>query len=176
MYENNRMCTRILVCKRTTGWRRPIGCLIFTGHFPQKSPIISGSFAKNDLQLKASYESVLPCTLIVPLECLNIYVYMRVLCKCVYTYICVCCVSVYIYIFAYFSFTVMHALFSHRVSGMGMCMYICRYICIFVYVFRYICIYIYIYIYVYIYVCICIYMYIYAYIYIHVCTQTDIHL
>jgi len=36
---------------------RPIGCIFFTGHFPQKSSVISGSFAKKDLQLTASYAS-----------------------------------------------------------------------------------------------------------------------
>ena len=53
------MCVSVCIAK---GWRRPIRCLIFIGHFPQKSPIISGSLAENDLRLRGLY-SVLQVSL-----------------------------------------------------------------------------------------------------------------
>jgi len=44
-----------------TGWPKYVGCLILIDHFPQKSPIISGTFAERDLQLTGSNASLPPC-------------------------------------------------------------------------------------------------------------------
>ena len=44
------------VCTHTR-WKSTIGCVIVVGNFSQKSPIISGSFAERDLQLKTPYVS-----------------------------------------------------------------------------------------------------------------------
>ena len=66
------VCARVCVCVYIyhavafdTGWRRPIGCLIFRGHFPQTSPIISGSLAERDLQLMTSYASLPLCNMLI---------------------------------------------------------------------------------------------------------------
>jgi len=49
--HNNSTLLKYVTCAVVvgTGWRRPIACHIPTFHFLQKSPVISGFFAENDL-------------------------------------------------------------------------------------------------------------------------------
>ena len=78
------VCVYSFLCKWIpTVLRRLIGCFIFIGHFPRVSPIISGSFAKNDLQLKASYGSSPPCITFVETWFDLCWVGFRV-CRCKY--------------------------------------------------------------------------------------------
>jgi len=55
-----KMSKELRIAPLETGWRRPTGSLILVSHFPQKSPILSGSFAKRNRQLKASCASSPP--------------------------------------------------------------------------------------------------------------------
>jgi len=65
LYMVNWVVSTLLRMCPLAPWRAPahcaagtsenlVKCLIFIGHFQQKSPIISGSFAENDLQLQTS--------------------------------------------------------------------------------------------------------------------------
>jgi len=97
IFTHTPLCIHTLIHRKPTAstWR-PTGCLIFIGHFPQKNPIINGSFAENDRQLKASYRlhPLDSCSLSPSTSC--IYMYLFDICMCIptqahahtYTYIC----------------------------------------------------------------------------------------
>jgi len=73
VYVHICVCVSVYACQcvSDTEWPRVIGCHI--GHSLQKSPIIGGSFAKNDLQLKTSYVSSQACIMCVCVCYIYIY-------------------------------------------------------------------------------------------------------
>jgi len=92
------VCFVVLVCmcvcmgqpsRTATGWRRPIGCHIFIGNFPQKSPSISGALLQK-MTCNSSHPMGLRHSVFSPThECVRVCTFVCV-CVCARAGVCVC--------------------------------------------------------------------------------------
>jgi len=127
-YEN---VTGRLILTGNFPQKSSIGYVILIGHFPQKSPIVSGSFARHDLQLKASYGSLR----VGIYEC-KYYEYAIYLCHLsvfiIFTYIHV---QLHMYVYAIYLrmiYTCMQCIcfVPTHISNIYLCIICCLYVCV----------------------------------------------
>jgi len=78
MYEFHKYTTH------DTGWRRVIGCLMFIGHFPQKSPILVANLRKVKHEIRHPMGLRHPVCIFVYI---TLYVYYTNIFRCMYIYV-----------------------------------------------------------------------------------------
>jgi len=83
------VCIRVYVCKRSTGWRRPIVCLKLQVIFCKRATNYRALLRKMTYKDKASYDSMPPCSCRSTLKVsIHTFAHGTYVCMYVYEYTC----------------------------------------------------------------------------------------